>query len=122
MSKELIERLRHIYADGDPITEEAADRIEQLEFELSGITEQLAAAQAQLKVMRDALDFVLNGSTELDQRASIDKARKALAQPTDDSALREMLAAEREKCAKTVEDYGLSGYVYAEAIRAMGSE
>ena len=50
MNKELIARLRHIYADGDPITEEAADCIEQL----SGYSEQLSQRAAELEEERDA--------------------------------------------------------------------
>jgi len=131
----LIERLRHLYADGDPITEEAADMIEQLQkrieelertnssyknlteaqekqlsvlrqriYELRGadktldseraaneeLTEQLAASQAREAKLREAMEKLVrfNSSNEYTEvlSAYIANGRKALSQPTDDTA------------------------------------
>ena len=90
---------------------------------------ELAAAQAQLKDMRSRLGMIVWSNNSEWQS---DAAREILDTPTD-SALREMLAAERERCAKVCEKkyphYDGSEHPCFEdaeecaaAIRAMGSE
>ena len=146
MSEQLIRRLRHIYADGDPITEEAADLIEAQQNQINVLTTtlnevcaghqiadniQLAAAQAQIKVLRDALENAhefIGDSVESYNEAKL--RIEALAQPSDDSALREMLKAERERCAKVCEEIDVAAFGgdrpapndCADAIRAMEDE
>ena len=79
---------------------------------------QLAAAQAQIKVLREALNAAKH---PIEPILTLELIEEALAQPTDDSALREMLAAEREKAAKVCETQ-TDALSCADAIRAMGSE
>ena len=95
---------------------------------IAELEQQLAASQAREKVLRDAIEFFID--TAICQ-ADINVATEALAQPTDDTALKAALAAERERCAKVCED-NLSGLLIAdnrynqwvnscaEAIRALG--
>lgn len=68
-----------------------ADKSEREAFDLG---RQLAASQAQIKVLRDALEKIKD--TRVIPATIYGIAHKALAQPTDDSALRELLKAERE--------------------------
>ena len=81
----------------------------------------LAASQTENKVLRDALEFFID--TAICQ-ADINVATEALAQPTDDRALKDALAADRERCAQavirtSVDDYGSLSYC-ASVIRALG--
>ena len=141
MSKELIDHLRSFpFA----MTHEAADlieaqqkRIDDLESEIdrkmsaaSYVIEQLAASQAQIKVLREALEDLKIYAQDTGQPLYIyRRITDALSTPHDDSALREMLKAERERCAKVIErlisgdgicaDDGVWIHDCAEAIRAM---
>lgn len=78
-------------------------RIQHLEFALAdtealelGTAEKLAASQAQIKVLRDALENVEGALDESgmyqDYPVTYDLVLEALNQPTDDSALREIKA------------------------------
>ena len=86
--------------------------------------QQFAAAQAQLKVMREALNAAKYATKP---SITLELIEEALAQQTDDSALREMLAQERERCAEMCDRLG-DEYADANAadcadnIRAMRSE
>ena len=108
--------------DGTVIAAQQQNRIQHLEFALAdtealelGTAEKLAASQAQIKVLRDALKQCREAFEFTRQYVGYEtlpaiegwswfdadtKAKAALAQPTDDSALRELLKAERERCAK----------------------
>ena len=148
MSKELIDHLRSFpFA----MTHEAADlieaqqkRIDDLESEIdrkmsaaSYVIEQLAASQAQIKVMREALENcrLLAARHRKEEWAThilrFCESGGSVANPLrqDDSALHERLKAERERCAKVIErlisgdgicaDDGVWIHDCAEAIRAM---
>ena len=62
----------------------------------------MAAAQAHIKVLRDALENVEGALDESgmyqDYPVTYDLVLEVLSTPHDDSALREMLKAERERC------------------------
>ena len=64
---------------------------------------QLADAQAQIKVLRDALNAAKYATKP---SITLEMIEAALATPTDDSALREMLKQERERCAKVCDRLG----------------
>ena len=64
---------------------------------------QLAAAGADNKRLRDALEAMVMYAKAEGKGLRI--ADEALAQPTDDSALRELLKAERERCAKVADEW-----------------
>lgn len=139
MSKGLIERLREaVWIDrGDEaesqLHKEAADTIEQQQSWIASLEAhardadrmykeletELAALQAHIKVLRDALELiertrpvvVMNGSAKMDDPQDVKTnyntvfiARKALAAQTDTTALHEMLAKEREACAKVCDE------------------
>ena len=118
MSKDLIERLRQDHSDAGAYNtmQEAADlieaqqkRIRHLQMALAdtealeiGTSERLAAAQAQLKVMREALEKIVNFSHwDADVRAEErwQYAVDALALPQDGSALQAAIeAAQKKSC------------------------
>ena len=154
MSKELIERLYDEAQDNTESLEwKAADALEAQQSWIDSLEQnakdadrlyaelktELAAAQAQIRVLRESLDdFAHNWDCDDDAHkygtpCRACAAEEALAQPTDDSALRELLKAERERCAKVCEKkyphYDGSEHPCFEdaeecaaAIRAMGSE
>ena len=68
--------------------QEAADKITRLEHELS-------AAQAREKVLLEALNYCADNVPEF---WTVPGVKAALNQPTDDTALRAALKAERERC------------------------
>ena len=88
--------------------------------------DKLAASQAREKVLLECLDYIDRTGRLWGGEAmrSAQLANAARAQPTDDSALKALLAAERERCAKVCERQYLGapyqGDVYAIAIRALG--
>ena len=92
---------------------------------INELEQQLAASQAREKVLREQLESLVlwasratvSGCTPME----ILYATAALNQPTDDSALKAALAAERERCASVCLDI-VDGQQYAEAIRALGDE
>lgn len=110
--------------------------------EIARLRDQLAAAQAREATLREAILSAQDGSCACsvqDSRLSTHKeycgARilsDAFDLPYNDSALRERLAAEREKCAKLVEDNAFACHIEsimyktlmsnAAAIRALGGE
>ena len=81
----------------------------------SALREIKAGYEAQIKVLRDALEdtfyFLERHSNRWDgvngkhPNDVAESAREALNQPTDDSALRELLKAERERCAKVADEW-----------------
>jgi len=87
------------------------------------LEQQLSASQAREKALRDTLE-------SFSQRAWMDRLvrvelKTALAQLTDDTALKDMLAAEREKYAQVCDEVAKDEFgFYAEdcagAIRALG--
>lgn len=89
----------------------------------------LAASQVQIKVLRDALDncrlFAARRRAEewATHILRFCESGGSVANPLrqDDSALREMLKAERERCAKVCETQ-TDALSCADAIRVMGSE
>lgn len=131
---DIIERLRD-YSTNPKDWDEAAD-------EIASLRDQLAAAQAYGAKLREAILSAQDGSCACsvqDSRLSTHKeycgARilsDAFDLPYNDSALRERLAAEREKCAKLVEDNAFACHIEsimyktlmsnAAAIRALGGE
>lgn len=145
MSKKLIARLRDDCDDG--ARDEAADLIEQQQKrinELEADTQevnaariylreqerllrQLAAAQAQLVKLREALEEIPLGYALDKDFECVKKARALLNQTDDTTALREMLKAERERCAKRCEEIDVAAFGSdrpapndcAAAIRAM---
>lgn len=107
--------------------------------EYNALLKELAAGQAREKVLRDALFHTQSGGCTCltktpDPRFHADHcgykiAAIALAQPTDDAALKAALAAERERCAKEAdrqledEPYGHARFRCANIaaeIRALG--
>ena len=81
--------------------------------------EKLAECQAREKVLRDALVRYANTWTW-----NPDYVLAALAQPTDDTALKAALAAERVRCAEAVDDF-VNEHTYSRAgnvIRALENE
>lgn len=85
---------------------------------------ELAAAQAQIVQLREALKVVEDGIDDcwaVNCPAEMNVFRAAIAIPTDDTALRERLAQERERCAKELEEIAdlYSPEDCAAAIRSM---
>ena len=110
---DIVERLRAMNEDGVNHVLEAADVIKELR-------KILAASQAREKVLRDALTELrlsLDPNDWLGNRTMHGWIDDKLAQPTDDTALKAALAAERERCAKYVPD-NMSWI--ADEIRALG--
>lgn len=73
---------------------------------MDDMLEQLAASQAREKVLRDAIERYLPESDHCSDNGVqfYRELSDVLDQPTDDSALRELLKAERERVAKVVRD------------------
>lgn len=121
MSKELIERLRDIsgWPETPDFVAEAADTIEKQQSWIASLEQnardadrmykeletELAASQAQIKVLREAIERYLPESDHCSDNGVqfYRELSDVLDKPTDDSALRELLKAERERCAKVVE-------------------
>ena len=115
----------------------AQKRIEELESEIdrkmsaaSYVIEQLAASQAQISELKDFAIWLTGCGYDFTQHPYfIEQRDRPLKKPHDDSALRELLKAERERCAKVIErlisgdgicaDDGVWIHDCAEAIRAM---
>ena len=118
-----IERLREELnrATSAPTASEAARNV-ALEAAIDGLKAELAASQAREAKLREAL---LECNHYDVGSYGADLSREALAIPHDDSALKERLMKERERCAdlcaSTVE---LNGYALkcAAAIRNLGDE
>jgi hypothetical protein len=55
--------------------------------------------EAEIRVLRDALEYYMTNGVDEHLYYTV---KKALSQPTDDSALRAALAAERERCIENV--------------------
>lgn len=99
-------------------------------YHLSNIPD-LAAAQAREAQLREALDEVDAFSSHAELYRAV---QKALALPTDDTALRARLKAERERCAKFVQEHAAfidedgdritsaGNAILADAIRNLGDE
>ena len=106
---DIVERLRAMNEDGVNHVLEAADVIKELR-------KILAASQAREKVLLGLVTEMRNVTCE-PRIAWLAIDALALAQPTDDTALKAALAAERERCAKYVPD-NMSWI--ADEIRALG--
>ena len=91
-------------------------------YEYAELKNELAASQAREKVLRDAVKNLVNQKGRHNTELAYKKLVDVLAQPTDDSALKAALAAERERVAKHFEDraYLGSGHQLAVEIRALG--
>ena len=71
------------------------------------LVKKLEAAQAREKVLRDALDNVLLNATAYFPEPMLEMVEDALAQPTDDTALRAALESERIKTAVVFDGYAV---------------
>lgn len=103
---------------------EAADEIERLRFEFNLTRAQLAAAQATNVKLREAITLAVGSMPHEPAFSIADTLLKALATPPgDDSALKECLKAQRERCAKVCENTVVMAHVMgdecAHAIRAL---
>lgn len=90
-----------------------------------GCADKLAAAQAREAKLREVLRRIADCPGDNRLATAMRWAAEAITLPTDDTALRERLAAERERCAKVRDnnawDYTRAGAeVSAEEIRALG--
>ena len=125
MSKELIERLRYDFDDNARL--EAADLIEAQQSWIASLEQnardadrmykeletELAASQAREKILRDALEncrlFAARRRAEewATHILRFCESGGSVANPLrqDDSALRELLKAERERCAKVADEW-----------------
>ena len=92
---------------------------------------ELGAAQAQIAELKDFAIWMTGCSYDFTQHSYfIEQRDKLLKTQSDDSALREMLAKERERCAKRCEEIDVAAFGSdrpapndcADAIRAMGGE
>lgn len=131
----IIRRLRSPTKEFRGLHEGAAEVIEKLEqqlarqrqqledYALSNIQDrqELAAAQAREKVLRDALEDTINNL-----RCTESWAWEPLVElfhlPADNAALKAALAAERERCAEAVDDF-VNEHTYlrvGNVIRALG--
>jgi hypothetical protein len=155
---DLIEKLRSYNPTSgySRVMREAADKIETLRAEVRKLEDyvcndvrdlqiNLAASQAREKVLRDALETMVEAidrppdsncschiappcSDCIDYahlREAFEFADEALAQPVDDTALRAVLAKERERCLKACEQIHIRGFRQTaweccDAIRALG--
>ena len=144
---DIVERLRTASPIG--LCADAADVIETLQNRLAEVSADwlttryvLTACQANNKVLQELVprplpdNFIGFGKyyaehadkyaprTDEMRKFKIDyinKCLEALAQPTDDTAFKAALAAERERCAMAIEHIALTtGFVCAKHIRALG--
>lgn len=110
---DIVKRLRGPTQEFRGLHEEAADEIDRLKDLLAeayadaddvlrprvaDIEQQLAESQAREKVLLDALGYIAEWNRAFRQTPK-EIADNALAQPSDDTALKAALAAERERCA-----------------------
>ena len=93
--------------------------------ENQGLLNQLTASQARERLLRDALEYYMSNGIDEHLYYTV---KNALAQPTDDTALKAALAAERERVYEAV-DRELEPRVSSairdiieDAIRALGDE
>ena len=86
------------------------------------LSEQLAASQTREKALRDVLELLCNTSNAEKREKYWLVAAKALANPSDDSALKAALAAERERFITIVNDNTDADGICAadDIIRALG--
>ncbi len=101
-----IEELRKQHAAG-------AEMLDRLHQRADRLQEKLAASQAREAKLREALEHI-----HPDNIHDMERRRKALALPTDDSALQERLKQERERIVSFVEVDG-TNHELAAAIRAL---
>ena len=143
MKTDIVSTLRAMNLDGVNHVGYAADVIESLQTQLANAekraasnykdaiecTTLLAASQAREKVLRDALEHMCMTFTATSKYDGMLVSR-ALDQPTDDTALKAALAAERERCAKVCDsvwngdadtyDYSVACNECAITIRELG--
>ena len=117
-----------------------AELIDSLLAEIEELKSSIAASQAREKVLRDAIEVVVEFASCVGGSSSWwdetwEQYDGVHYQPTDDTALKAALAAERERCAKKAEKLGIdlaelnennamkfAGGSIACAIRALGDE
>lgn len=90
-----------------------------MDIVIKELKEQLAAARAHNKILRDALDH------HQEMTRPIERTQIALAMPVNDTSLKALLSAEREKC---IDACMRGDYEYktarecVDAIRALGAD
>lgn len=108
-----------------------AARVMELEKEIAALTkernrayqgseaqtqDQLSAAQATIAKLREVMRLVQNLDYFREHNYLAHQVDEALALPSDDTTLQERLAAERERCAKELEEVGTEEFLYAASV------